>query len=103
MECMSKKYFLVSLCENGIIGGIIIADSEVITYKSGKVTIPKEYKNLEIKYSDIANVSMGRLLVFPTVTVKMKLQKEFKFVVFARKRFMELLKSKEIEKLIYDK
>lgn len=77
----------------------MIADSEAITYKSGKVTIPREYKNLEMKYNDVASVSQGRLLFFPTVTVKMKYEKEFVFIIFARKRFLDLLKSKGIKEV----
>ena len=33
-----KKYFVVSLVKNGLIGGGISADSEAITYRTGKVT-----------------------------------------------------------------
>lgn len=62
VNCSMKKYYLVSLCKNGILGGYIIADEEAITYKTGKVTIPREYK----------------------------------FVVFARKSFRELLYGKGI-------
>lgn len=39
------KYFIVSLCKNGILGGGIVADLEKITYKTGKVTVPQ---NIEI-------------------------------------------------------
>ena len=42
------KYFIVSLCKNGILGGGIVADSEKVTYKTGKVTVPQKYRNLEI-------------------------------------------------------
>ena len=37
-----KKYFIVSLVKNGILGGGIVADSEAITYRTGKVTIPHQ-------------------------------------------------------------
>ena len=36
-----KKYFIVSLIKNGILGGGIVADTEAITYHSGKLTIPQ--------------------------------------------------------------
>ena len=36
-----KKYFIVSLIKNGILGGGIVADKEAITYHSGKLTIPQ--------------------------------------------------------------
>ena len=37
-EKRMKKYFFVSLVKNGILGGGIVADSEAITYHTGKLT-----------------------------------------------------------------
>ncbi len=89
--CM-KKYFVVSLVKNGILGGGIVADSEAIIYHTGKVTIPQEYRHLVMKYEDIGKVTEGWLFVLPTVTVTMKDGKEYKFVVFfSRKRFVNTL------------
>ena len=55
-----KKYFVVSLVKNGLIGGGISADSEAITYHTGKVTIPQEYRHLVMKYEDICEVPLPR-------------------------------------------
>lgn len=89
-----KKYFIVSLVKNGILGGGIVADSEAITYRTGKVTIPQEYRHLVMKYEDIAQVTKGWLFVLPTVTVKMRNGSQYKFVVFfGRNRFVNTLTS----------
>ena len=40
------KYFVVSLCKNGLIGGGITAEEDAITYHTGKVTVPKEIRRL---------------------------------------------------------
>lgn len=88
-----KKYFIVSLCKNGILGGGIVADSEKITYKTGKVTIPAKYRNLEMKYENIISLSEGWLLFLPTVSLNMKNGEAYKFVVFSRKRFVDMLES----------
>ena len=87
-----KKYFIVSLCKNGILGGGIVADSEAITYHTGKVTVPKEYRNLVMKYDDIYEAISGWIFILPTVLIKMKSGEEYKFVVFNRKRFVNTLK-----------
>ena len=88
-----KKYFVVSLVKKGILGGGIVADSEAITYHTGKVTIPQEYRHLEMKYEDICEVTAGWLFILPTVTVKMRNGKEYKFVVFfSRKRLIDTLR-----------
>lgn len=87
-----KKYFIVSLCQNGILGGGIVADSETITYHTGKVTIPDKLKKIEMKYKDIISMTIGWLFILPTVALKMNNGEEYKFVVFARKRFVNMLK-----------
>ena len=87
-----KKYFIVSLVKNGILGGSIVADSETITYRTGKVTVPREYRNLVMKYEDICEVTKGWLFILPTVTVKMRDGNEYKFAVFfSRNRFADTL------------
>ena len=92
-----EKYFVVSLVKNGILGGGIVADSEAITYRTGKVTIPQEYRHLVMKYKDICEVKRGWLFILPTVLVKMRNGKEYKFVVFfSRKRFVNTLRDKGI-------
>lgn len=88
-----KKYFIVSLVKHGILGGGIVADSEAITYHTGKLTISQEYRHLVLKYEDISEVTKGWLFILPTVTVKMRNGNEYKFAVFFnRKRFVNTLK-----------
>ena len=86
-----KKYFIASLCKEGILGGGIIVDSEKLIYKTGKVTVSEKYRNLEMRYEDITGVVNGWLLFWPTVTIKMKNSEEYKFIVFARNRFLVVL------------
>ena len=89
-----KKYFIVSLIKNGILGGSIVADSEAIIYHTGKLTIPQEYRYIVMKYEDIYEVTKGWLLVLPTVTVKMRNGNEYKFAVFfGRKRLIDTIRS----------
>lgn len=93
-----KKFFLVSLVKNGILGGTVVADSDAITYRTGKVTVPGEYRHLVIKYEDICEVAKGWLLVLPTVTVKLKNEEEYKFIVFfSRNRFVNFLSSMGVD------
>ncbi len=89
-----KNTFSVSLCKNGILGGWIVMEKESMTYRTGKVTIPEKYRNLVMRYQDILSVTEGMLLFLPTVIVKMKNDEEYKFIVFARKRFLEVLNQK---------
>ena len=93
-----KKYFIASLVRSGLIGGSIVADADAITYHTGKVTIPQEYRHLEMKYEDVCEVTMGWLFILPTVTVKMRNGNEYKFAIFfQRKSFVETLKEMGVE------
>lgn len=86
--------YSVSLCKNGILGGYITIGEVSMVYKTGKVTIPEKYRNLVMEYKDIFSVTEGTLLFLPTVTVKMKNEEEYKFIVFNRKHFLEALNKK---------
>ena len=89
--------FIVSLCYNGLLGGTIIADENAITYKTGKLTIPSELRNLEMKYGDIASVSKDKALFLPAVSVHMKNGKRYKFAMFiGQANFFELMKSQGV-------
>ena len=92
-----KKYFIVSLCRNGLLGGGIVVDENKITYKTGKLTIPDKLRNLEMSYADMDGFTVGRLLFLPTVTINMKDSENYKFVVFTRKKFIEVLKQADVK------
>ena len=91
-----KKIFIASLCRNGILGGCIIADDESVTYKTGKVSVSPNLKNIEMKYGDIKGVSKDWLLCFPTVSAIMNNGETYRFIVFRRKQFCDLLESRII-------
>lgn len=86
-----NRYFIASLCKNGILGGAIVADDEAITYKTNKLTVPVELRNIKMRYRDIKNTEAGWLFVFPTVSVEMKNGAVHKFVIFGRKGFIDFI------------
>ena len=94
-----KKYFIVSLCRNGILGGGILTDEHKVTYNTGKLTVPDKFRNLEMRYADMNGFTVGRLLFLPTVTIKMKDSENYKFVVFARRKFIDVLKRAGISRV----
>ena len=94
-----KKYFIVSLIKNGILGGGIVADSEAITYQTGKVTLPQKYRHLVLNYKDISEVTKGWLFILPIIMVKMLDGNEYKFAVFfGRKRLVDIITSKGVKR-----
>ena len=89
-----KNTFSVSLCKNGILGGWIVVGEVSMVYKTGKVTIPEKYRNLVMEYKDVLSVTEASMLFLPTVTVKMKNEEEYKFIVYNRKKILEILHNK---------
>ncbi len=91
-----RQYYMASLCRNGIIGGSIVADDEGITYKTGKLTVTPELRNIEMKYGEIRGITCSRLLLFPTVSVQMNHGDCYKFIIFRQKHFCALLDEKGV-------
>ena len=89
-----KNTFSVSLCKNGLLGGWITIGEVSMVYKTGKVTIPQKYRNLVMEYNEIFSLTEGKMFFLPTVTVKMKNEEEYKFIVYNRKHFLEILHNK---------
>ena len=94
-----KQYFMASICREGILGGGIVADEEAITYKTGKVTVSPELKNLEMKYRDIRGYTKKWMFCFPVFSIIMNDDKTYKFIIFQPKRFGALLRDKGKQQL----
>lgn len=88
-----ERTYIASLCKNGLLGGGLFLDDERITYRTGKMTVPPEIRNLQLPYCRIKDVEKSRALFLPTVTVKLKNGQEWKFLVFGRESFLTSLKT----------
>ena len=86
-----KNYYIASICRNGILGGAIIADDGGISYKTGKLTVPPELRNLRMEYRDIRDFSKKWVLCFPVFTIAMKDGETYKFIIFSPGKFHSLL------------
>ena len=95
---MKKQTFYVNLSDNAFFpSGEIVADDQAITYRTYNLTVPAEYLNIEMKYSDIGYIYHEKKRFFPAVIVHMTDGKNYKFIFsFARKKFYELMKSKGV-------
>lgn len=83
--------FAASLCWYGAHGGGLYADDTGLVYRAQKLTLPEELKKLAIAYSDINAVTRCRSFILPAVTFKLCNGKEYKFIVFRRKRLLKIL------------
>ncbi len=84
-----KSFFLCSLCHCGILGGVLIVDEDAITYKTGKITVDKKYRNLKISRSDIVSLSW-KWIIFPVATFVMKNGEKYSFLIFNKWRFIKV-------------
>lgn len=89
-----KKYFVTSLIKGGILGGGLTADDEKICYKTGKLTVAPELRNIVIPYKNIKNITKGGFFIFKTYKFTLENNKEYKFLVFTANALDKILKSK---------
>ena len=87
-ELIMDEVFIASLCKNGILGGALYVDKNYIIYRTNKITVPEKYRNLKMPIKDIVEISCGRILFFPTVTISLKHDYKYKFIIFNRKKFI---------------
>jgi hypothetical protein len=83
-----KKSFVCSLCHNGILGGALYLDDNAITFKTNKLTVSYDYRNIVLPLSEIKNVEWKRI-IFPIATFYMACGKKYTLLIFNKKRFVK--------------
>ena len=89
-----RKAFVASLCWYGAQGGGLYADDRGLVFRTQKLTLPDELKNIRMPYSDIKAAVSCRSFVFPAVSILLESGREYKFIVFDRKRLLRILSGK---------
>ena len=87
-----EKMYVVSLCyRGGLLGGALYLDDERVTYRTTKLQVPPEIRNMPLPFCRVRRVEKSRALFLPTVTIEMEDGRERKFLVFGRKSFLSNL------------
>ena len=86
-----KDAFLCSLCRDGILGGALYLDSRSVTYRTQKLTVRKEYRNLTLPLHEIARITW-KWTVFPVAAFWMKSGECYQFILFNKRRFQKRLR-----------
>ncbi len=81
-----RKVFRCSLCHNGVLGGGLYVDNISITYKTQKLTVSEKYRNLVLPLNEIKEI-VWKWTGFPVATFYMKNGKQYRFIIFNRRRF----------------
>lgn len=87
-----KKVFICSLVHNGILGGALYVDEQSITYRTNKLTVSKELRNLVLRISEIQDVTW-KWVVFPIATFHMLDQRNYKIIIFNKWRFEKVFRN----------
>ena len=89
-----EKMYMVSLCySGGLLGGALYLDGERVTYRTTKLQVPPEIRNMPLPYCRIRRVEKSKALFLPTVTIETEDGRERKFLVFRRGGFLRDLKT----------
>lgn len=87
------KTYIASLCWQGLLGGALFLVDERVTYRTGKLQVPPEIRNLALPFCRIKNVEKSKALFLPTVTIQMSDGNAWKFLVFGWNSFLSNLKT----------
>ena len=87
-----KKVFVCSLVHNGILGGALYVEEQSITYRTNKLTVSKELRNLVLPISEIQDVTW-KWVVFPIATFHMLDQRNYKIIIFNKWRFEKVFRN----------
>ena len=89
-----EKMYVVSLCyRGGLLGGALYLDDERVTYRTTKLQVPPDIRNMPLPYCRIRRAEKSKALFLPTVTIEMEDGRERKFLVFGRNSFLTDLKT----------
>ena len=78
-----KKVFVCSLCHNGVLGGGLYVDDTAITYKTNKLTVAKEYRNLVLPLNEIRQITWAWIMA----TFTMENGQQYRFLIFNKSGF----------------
>ena len=78
-----KKAFVCSLCHNGVLGGGLYVDDTAITYRTNKLTVAKEYRNLVLPLRQIRDITWKWILA----TFTMENGQQDRFLIFNKKGY----------------
>lgn len=82
-----RDVYNVSLCKNGVLGGLMYIKETEIVFCTNKLTVDEKYRRFHMSFSDIKSITPGTSK-FPTVNVILKNGENYKFLVFSRKKFL---------------
>ena len=88
-----KRVYVASLCKNGLLGGSLYVGDEKIAFRTGKLTVPSQLRNLELHFKNVVGMRKEYILILPVTAISMKNGEEWKFFVLRRNDFVHTAKT----------
>ena len=83
---------MASLCYRGAHGGMLAITEDGILFNTNKLLLSQEMRRFRVAYGDIKDVcSCSSLKIFPAVEIKLASGSKYKFIIFGRSRFLNLV------------
>jgi hypothetical protein len=80
------KVFVCSLCRGGVLGGALYLDEKSLTYRTNKLTVDPQFRNLVMPLENIRSISWEQI-VLPIATIQLKHGGSYKFIIFNKSGF----------------
>lgn len=87
-----KDMYNVSLCQNGILGGMLYIKETELLYCTNKSTVPENIRRLHMLFDKIEKIE---LTSFHTITITMKNKENYRFFLLFRKKLIKTLSIKQ--------
>lgn len=81
-----KNIYLCSLCRGSILGGALYLDDQALIFRTGKLTVSKQYRNLLLPLKEIHGVCWTWRL-FPMACFSMNNGETHRFLIFRKRSF----------------
>ena len=76
-----KDAFMASFFHEGVLGGAIYLQKDKAIYRTNKLQVEPQYRNLEMPYYNLEEIEIGWVWCFPTVTLSMESGVSYKFIL----------------------
>lgn len=82
-----KNMYNVSLCQNGVLGGILYVHESELVYCTNKTTVPENIRRLHMLFDEIEKIELSS---FHTIIITLKNGDFYRFFVFSRRKLINI-------------
>lgn len=93
-----KKVYWVSLCYEGAHGGGLYVLGDHLQFRTNKIQLPDNVKNITIPFSEVAQITKSRSLhLFPAILITLRSGVSYKFILLRRTELINYFQKRKME------